>query len=488
MAALLLPSTASATTATAGHVRVAIDSEAHTADYANTASRSKFVILQEWEYARMATLKAANPGLKVLMYKDLSAMSTSSGGYSGTAVTTNEAAAHPEWYLKNTSGQNFTFGAYNFLWAADIGNVDYQNRWAGNVSTQLKAHNWDGVFVDDTNPTMQYHYNVTSVAKYPSDAAYSAATGSALALIGPRLQAEGKLVIPNFGDWRNYRSTVGEWLKYVSGGMEEQFTKHDTSAGSGYFTGADWDAQLAGLKQTQAMGKIWLGIAHSANNDAAAARYGWATTLLGANGSASFALHPDYTTEQWFPEYDYDIGDATGQESKLSSGVHKRVFARGLVLVNPTNASVTVSFGARYHGSGLASARSAVMAPHTGLILLANTVAAPAKPTFQAVVSALPAKGAPAAGASLPAARAASVTVRRSVRRALQVRVVCHSTTRPCRRLVTVLLRQDGKRARVGHRKVTLRRTAKVSVRLDARGRAALAQGRRLSAVVRAQR
>ena len=53
--------------------------------------------------------------------------------------------------------------------------------------------------MDDTNPTMSYHYDVARVAKYPTDAAYQAATRSALAAIGARFRAAGKLVIPNFG-------------------------------------------------------------------------------------------------------------------------------------------------------------------------------------------------------------------------------------------------------------------------------------------------
>ena len=72
------------------------------------------------------------------------------------------------------------------------------------------------------------------IAKYPTDATYSAAVTSALANIGPKIKAAGKLVIPNFGSWGSYRDTVDPWLKYVSGGMEEQFvTWGGATAGSG---------------------------------------------------------------------------------------------------------------------------------------------------------------------------------------------------------------------------------------------------------------
>ena len=82
-------------------------------------------------------------------------------------MSKEETEAHPEWLLKNTSGQAFTFRSYSFLWAADIGLRSYQDRWAANVLTRLQREDWDGVFVDDTNPTIKYHYPVTSVAKVP---------------------------------------------------------------------------------------------------------------------------------------------------------------------------------------------------------------------------------------------------------------------------------------------------------------------------------
>ena len=199
------------------------------------------------------------------------------------------------------------------------------------------------------------------------------------------------------------------------------------------------------------MGKVFLGIAHSSLGDHAAARYGWATMLLAAEGSASFALHDDYTREAWFPEYGYDLGAPKGSETEDATGIHRRVFARGLVLVNPTKARRTVRFGARYRGSGLGAARRAVMRPHTGLVLLA------------------------AGARSAHQARA---------RRSLRVRVACRAHARPCRRTITVAVRAKGRRVVVGRRRVALRRTARVRVRLSA----ALAAGRRLRVSVRARR
>jgi hypothetical protein len=446
----VVPATAAARPV-AGQVRIAIDGAADRADFSRTSGRADVVVLQAWERDKLRALKARNPEIKVLMYRNLSAMSAADRwGNTGTGVTTQDAESHPEWYLRNTSGDRFTFNSYDYLWAADVGSPSFHARWLANVTAALKPADWDGVLVDDANPTMLYHYDVGRVAKYPSDAAYSAATGLALAFIGPRLRAQGKLVIPNFGDWRRYRSTVTPWLKYVSGGMEEHFTKYGDSPAEGQFTGTDWDDQLAVLKQVQSMGKLFLGVAHSSLGDHAAARYGWATMLLAAKGSASFALHDDYTREAWFPEYGYDLGAPKGRESRNADGIHRRVFARGLVLVNPTKVRRAVRFGGRYRGSGLGVARGAVMRPHTGLVLLA------------------------AGARSAHKARA---------RRSLRVRVPCRNHARPCRRTITVAVRAKGRRVIVGRRKVAIHRTARVRVHLSAKG-----EGRRLQVSVRARR
>ena len=141
----------------------------------------------------MQRLKAANPNVKVLIYKDLSGMVERDqwGGVS-TGVATQDAAAHPEWFLLNTSGQRFTFRHYSWIWAADVGNAGYQQKWADNVLAEMGDKGWDGVFMDDTNPSMEYHYDVARVAKYPTDAAYQAATASALEAIGARFERRGQ--------------------------------------------------------------------------------------------------------------------------------------------------------------------------------------------------------------------------------------------------------------------------------------------------------
>jgi len=367
---LALPSAASASNAdaTVGHVRAILDSGAEPGP--DTAARQEFVVLQAWQTDRLRALKAADPGVRVLVYKNLSfaaELGASHVGPSPSGVLYSEAP--DSWFLRNTSGQRFTSGSYGWLWAMDVGDPGYQARWASNVVAELRAQGWDGVFMDDTNATMKYHYAVGSVAKYPSDAAYGAATRSALQAIAPQIRAAGKLVVPNFAGWVEYPATYNDWLQFVDGALDEMFLKWGRSAGEGYRPEAQWNTQIAAAKSATAQGKSYLAFTQSGAGDQQAARYGYASLLLASQGDASFAMTPDYGTESWFPEYDYDLGRPLAAETRDQNGVHRRPFERGLVLVNPTASTLNTSFGATYSGSGLTNATAATMPPHTGLIL-----------------------------------------------------------------------------------------------------------------------
>jgi Hypothetical glycosyl hydrolase family 15 len=364
-----------------GHLRVAIDTAAARADFSRTGMRARVVILQGEQAPLMRRLKARNPALRVLLYRDLSGMvRRDRSGSVAAGVATQDA--RPEWFLRNTRGRRFTFRDYSWIWAADVGNTAYQRVWANNVTRELRAEGWDGVLIDDANTSIEYHYDVARVAKYPTDAAYQAATASALAVIGARVRASGKLAIANIGGWKDRPEVATGWLRLVDGAMNEMLVKTGATGAYDSYDGDDyWERQLQAIKDTQGQGKWFLGVSHSRARDAAAARYGYATVLLGASGRAVFALQADYTNEPWFDEYDYALGVPLGPETRESSGVHRRTFSTGLVLVNPTPEPAYVQFGGLYSGSGLNRTTAATLRPRSALVLARRPVwvDAPAK-------------------------------------------------------------------------------------------------------------
>lgn len=371
-AILTLALTGIAAADVAGQFRVAIGSEAAFTSPTVTAQRNSYVVLQAWEAGRAAELKAANPNLEVLVYQNLSAMAqgTSATGLSSSGVNYAEAnTAHPEWFLQNQAGERISEGGYSWLWMADIGSVGYEEQWTSNVLKLLASGAWDGVMMDDTNTTAKYHTDPSSIAKYPTDAAYQAAVRAMLAYAGPRIQAAGKLAIPNIGSWSEYPEVAKEWLQYVSGGVDEMFAKWSTTPGQGYRGSEEWQTQIEEIQTTERMGKRFLAITQSAAGDTQAIRYGWASVLLAADGHTAYTAAANYDSETWSSEYEAQIGEPTASAKELAGGAWEREFAGGLVLVNPTTAAVAVNFGGAYSGSGLTDASSAKMSPDTALIL-----------------------------------------------------------------------------------------------------------------------
>lgn len=363
-----------AAVATASHVLPAIRPEVTWPDLPLTAARSRIVILLPWQTALMHRLKAANPHLIVLEYKDLSNASSDppvDGVGAGGVSYAQASREHPSWLLRDAAGQPIQCRGYPYLWALDVGNRGFQRAWTNEVVHELRTQGWDGVFMDNVDPTIRYYHDPSDVARYPTDAAYTAAMTSALAYVAPRIHAAGKLVMANIGSWPNYARTGMGWLKDLDGAMDERFVKYVNTPGQGYRSTAEWRTELSIVQRAQREGKWFIGITESSFGDSSAARYGWATMLLGAAGRAAFALQNDtqYGIENWFTEYDIPLGPARGAAEAEPSGVYRRRFSNGLVLANPTESTRTVELGGRYSGDGLDAASSATIAPHTGLIL-----------------------------------------------------------------------------------------------------------------------
>jgi hypothetical protein len=368
--ALLLPALASANVAS--QFRVAIGSEASFPNAPQSAQHNSYIVLQAWEAKRAIELKAANPNLKVLVYQNLSAMAqgTGPGGLSSSGVNYAEAGtAHPEWFLLNTSGSRISEGGYSWLWMADTANQSYQQQWTSNVLKLLSDGPWDGVMMDDTNTTARYHTEPSSIAKYPTDAAYQGAIGSMLAYAGPRIQAAGKLAVPNMGSWSEYPEVVEGWLKYVSGGVDEMFAKWSSTPGQGYRDTSGWQTQIEEIQSTERMGKIFLAITQAEASDQQAILYGWGSVLLGADGHTAYSAAANYNSEEWCSECEAQIGEPTSVATRVVGGVWERSFTGGLVVVNPTTATVRVDLGGAYSGSGLFDATTATMPANTALVL-----------------------------------------------------------------------------------------------------------------------
>lgn len=346
------------------------------------AGEFRYVILHSDRASLIPALKAANPQLKVLVYKDMAAAVSWAGSTKLPAgVGMAEAEANPEWFLRDTAGKRIEWCDYSGDWQMDVGSRSYQDRWAANVAADMRANGSDGVFVDDTNASQSWHLCGRTIAKYPTDAAYASATRSFLANVAPDLTSQGFLVIPNI--YLPYSSSAPatwlDWISFTSGGMQEFWSKWSTGS-SGHFAGDDWTYRQQFLGVTQRAGKIFLGLTYGPRDDVRSMRYARSTFLLDWDGGPSAVMFEagsgvDPTAVDWMT----DIGSPQGARFPVGAA-WRRDYSGGTVLVNPSSTTVWVTLDAPHVDAGGQVVTSLALAPTTGMALRSVGATAPAPP------------------------------------------------------------------------------------------------------------
>ena len=354
------------------------------------AGNYQYVVLHSDRASLIPALKAANPQLKVLVYKDMAAVVTWAGTTKLPAgVGMAEAEANPDWFLTDTTGKRIEWCDYAGDWQMDVGKRSYQDRWAANVGADMSANGWDGVFVDDTNASQSWHLCGRTIAKYPTDAAYASATRSFLANVGPTLTSRGFLVIPNIylPYSSNALATWTDWISFTSGGMQEFWSKWGTGV-TGHFTGDDWTYRQQFLAATQRAGKVFLGLTYAPASDVRSMRYARSTFLLDWDGGHSALLLEsgsgvDPTASDWMA----DIGAPRGARYAVGAA-WRRDYSAGTVLVNPSSSTVWVGLDAPYVNQDGHVVSSLALAPATGTVLRSLGASRPAAPSSAPVVMA----------------------------------------------------------------------------------------------------
>lgn len=364
-------------------------------------SRYSYVILNSWQAGLIPQLKAANPGLKVLVYKDVAA--SLSYACNGGVDNVNLPAGlgycwtdtnHPEWFLKDTTGARIEFCDFHGAWQMDVGDAGYQQRWLDNVLGDLRSAPWDGVMLDDTNQSETWHLCGRTIAKYPSATDYAAATESFLARVGPGLRAAGYLALPNIAldDWWTAagKARWDRWVSYGSGAVQEYFTKWGRDSGR-WFTDDgvhdDWSLRQALFARAQALGKTFVGVTYAPSSDLRSMRYARASFLLDWDGGASALVFEPTTPEAQDPyaeQWTTDLGTPTGARVKVGVA-WKRTFTGGVVALNPSPSTTqTVSLDGPYVLPSGVTVTSVTVGPTDAVLLTTPTGAAPpASPPHQ---------------------------------------------------------------------------------------------------------
>jgi hypothetical protein len=328
-------------------------------------SRYRYVVLHSWEAALARRLKAQSPGVRVLVYENVSATVAGSchDGVDDEALPAGvgycwAARNQPGWFLTDGGGRRLEFCDYSGLWLMDVGSRGYQRRWLDAVAAAARAGGFDGVFLDDVNQNADAHLCGRSIAKYPHERDYSRAMTAFLATVGRGLQARGLLALPNImiGNWWEPSGVAlfERWIGYTSGAVQEYYSKQGYGP-SGWFTDDggwhdDWSHRQEFLKRTEAAGKIFVGLAYAPSDDLRSQRYARASFLADWDGGPSALAFEPTDPEQQDPyrrQWTADLGRPLGPRYRVGLA-WRRDFAGGAVVVNPSTASQTVELGAAY--------------------------------------------------------------------------------------------------------------------------------------------
>ncbi len=348
------------------------------AQWATIARQNAVVVLNSWDYRLIPVLKAANPAVRVYVYKNLSGVrsddcTTASGSCGSCPPGVHDSAYlssgmgycwlerhHPQWILRDASGQPLQYRGYPRIWETNYGNHAYLRQWLHNVIADVRAHGWNGVEVDNALTTANA-YGVA--AKYPTDAAVQAATYSALRYLGPQLSLYGIGSVFNVGYAPRFPGLWQRWLGPVGGLKQEFYLSSSAQPGA---TGHLWREYEAEVSACAAQHKSCF--FHSGDYATAitpaAREYALASFLLATDGHQLLATgstpSPTLTGCR-------ALGAPAGPMIATGSVLSRR-FTGGIVVVNPsgTTAAVTMS-RAYYKGGRLAS--SVMLAPRSAAIL-----------------------------------------------------------------------------------------------------------------------
>ena len=229
------------------------------------------VVLNSWDEALILSIRAAQPGVRILLYQDISSTRSYAcrDGVDDALLPTGVgycwARAHrPRWFLRDTLGRRVEWRGYEGHWWMDVGRSGYQRRWARSVISGLSEGGWDGVMADNAISVPAYYLHPRQqLRRYPTAEAYADATERFLSSVGPRVQAAGFEFVPNIGGADLGPDQLSSWLPFTSGVLREFWALYGTGDGPP-FTGWDWGrtSTLDEMDAVQGAGKTFLAVTY----------------------------------------------------------------------------------------------------------------------------------------------------------------------------------------------------------------------------------
>jgi len=345
------------------------------------ASHYSTIVLGAVMHDSIASLKAANPSVKVLMYDNVAFTTNSDcANTRSSAVSYCDAIAnHPSWFLRTSVGQPMEACSPAGYYWMDVGNAAYRSAVAADAVTRAKALGFDGVMLDDVD-TFPGHCEtgggLLSATPSYSDEAWGAAMVGLMGVVGPAVKKAGMVADANVAadPWTSYQEadmlTIATYSTRIA---EEHWLQWQCSTCT-VFTGSMWLDYLNELEGVQDQGA---GFAASTYSDGTAINnatilYTRATLMLGWNGSGgdTYDYHVLCTCSNNYSSY-ASLSAGSPTDSRYQVGVAwRRDFTDGVALVDPSpTVSQPVNLGACYVSPGGSHVTELTLSPATGTIL-----------------------------------------------------------------------------------------------------------------------
>lgn len=265
-------------------------------------------------------------------------------------VTQNES-----WFWHDSTGARVASTADGKL-LMNVSDAGFQSYWASSIAQQAALGQYNAVFLDSASPALLQGETTdpalagtaasTATFAQLGGVSYSAAWASWITGLNGSLGQSGLPLIPNVGglitswDTTNYGLTAGVF--------SEGFA--DPS-----FAPSDWHSATDQLVALANAGKIVMlqNYLNGNTDDLARRRYYLANYLL-VKTSQTYLDYFANGPLEWYPEWNLDLGAPStsavnGVDDLLDpSGVYRRDFAKGIVLVNPSAAPITVALGGTF--------------------------------------------------------------------------------------------------------------------------------------------
>jgi hypothetical protein len=266
---------------------------------------------------------------------------------------------HEDWFWHNGSSERVASTADQKL-LMNVSVAAFQQYWEQALEQQVAAGEYDGIFFDSASPALLQAEcggngagqdsrlggtNVRStVFSELGNATWIAAWQAWMQKLNDDLAAKGIPLIPNTSAFTTTWDTTNYGL--TSGIFDEGF------AGT-RFAPADWIASTNELLKLASADKIMILQNYLASTDDVATRMYYLGNYLLVKGRHAYVEYFASGPLEWYPEWKIDLGAPTSApasdvSSLLKSGLYRRDFAKGSVLVNPSAAAVTVPLGATY--------------------------------------------------------------------------------------------------------------------------------------------